>query len=192
MLFGCYRRADAADPDIYIAAVAVVLSLYDTDLIREVTDPRTGIQTTEKHMTFMPNAGELKVYCEALAARKERFKRLGDLPRPDFTQRCLPQLEPRPGDLAQIFVPKDNRRYASLVEWSKTANPRFWRFGKASDGREGIWIDTNTWDATPSTTRSLGEAAKSVQQQFKLSEAALKAMRERDEVRAMSQGEAAE
>ena len=83
MLFGSYRRSDAADPDTYVAAVAAVLALYSTDLIREVTDPRTGIQTSEKFMAFMPNAGELKHYCEGIAARNERLKRLGERRAPD-------------------------------------------------------------------------------------------------------------
>ena len=60
LLFGCYRRGDANDPDTYVAAVAAVLSLYEPDIIREATDPRTGIQTAEKFAAFMPNAGELK------------------------------------------------------------------------------------------------------------------------------------
>jgi hypothetical protein len=73
VLFGSYRRGDANDPDAYVAAVAAVLSLYDADLIREVTDPRTGIMTSEKYMSFMLNAGELKVYCEGIAARRDRL-----------------------------------------------------------------------------------------------------------------------
>src|ERR1700730_13554767 len=86
VLFGSYRRGDANDPDAYVASIAAVLSMYDTDLIREVTDPRTGIMTSEKYMSFMPNAGELKVYCEGQAARRERLRRLGELPPADFSR----------------------------------------------------------------------------------------------------------
>jgi len=68
ILFGCYRKGDANDPDTYVAAVAAVLAAYDYELIREVTDPRSGIQASEKHCTFMPQAGEVKVYCDAVAA----------------------------------------------------------------------------------------------------------------------------
>src|ERR1700682_6540100 len=100
VLFGSYRRGDANDPDAYVAAIAAVLSMYDSDLVREVTDPRTGICTTEKYMSFMPNAGELKVYCEGQAARKERLRRLGELPPADFRRALLPPPPHAPGDLA--------------------------------------------------------------------------------------------
>ena len=133
LLFGCYRRGDANDPETYVAAVAAVLSRYDTDLIREVTDPNTGIMTTEKFMTFMPSAGELKVYCEALAGRKERLNRLGSLPKP---LPMLPAPPARPGDLANVRIPPSNPRYAKWLEWAQ-ANPdsRFCRMDK-----HGLWI----------------------------------------------------
>ena len=119
--------------------------MYDADLIREVTDPRTGIMISEKHASFMPNAGELRIYCEALATRKAHSKRLGDLPKPDFSRARLEPPERRPGDLAQMFVPNTHSRYRKLVDWSATANPRFWRFGKSSDDRLGIWVTWEVW-----------------------------------------------
>jgi hypothetical protein len=145
MLFGCYRRGDANDPEMYVSAIAAVLACYDIDLIREVTDPRTGICTTEKFMTFMPNAGELKVYCEAVAARRERIRKLGELPRPDFTQARLSAPPPAAGDLASVFVPDGHPRYSKLVEWAKTASARMWKFGRSSDNRVGIWIAYDVW-----------------------------------------------
>jgi hypothetical protein len=66
ILFGCYRRGEANDPDQYVAAIAAVLSLYPVDIIRKSTDPRTGISTDEKFASFMPNSGELKIYCDRL------------------------------------------------------------------------------------------------------------------------------
>jgi hypothetical protein len=142
VLFGSYRRGDANDPDAYVAAIAAVLSMYDSDLIREVTDPRTGIAMSEKYMSFMPNAGELKVYCEAIAARKERLQRLGSLPAPVPIHALLSPPAPAPGDHATIFVPAANPRYASLLEWSKTADPRKFKFEK----RPGIWVSHDMWD----------------------------------------------
>lgn len=50
------------------------------------------------------------------------------------------------GRLAQIFVPEGHQRYASLVEWSATADIKWWKFGKSSDGRKGIWISYDKWD----------------------------------------------
>jgi hypothetical protein len=162
VLFGSYRRGDANDPDRYVAAIAKVLSSHDTDLIREVTDPETGISATEKFMTFMPNAGELKVYCDAVAARRDRIKKLGSLPRIDFTLPRLPRPPVRPGDLATVFVPSDNGRYPQFVEWSKTADPKLWKFGVSSDKRQGIWISYDTWDLRGTAARKLSDIAKPI------------------------------
>jgi hypothetical protein len=140
-----------------VASIAAVLSMYDTDLIREVTDPRTGIMTSEKYMSFMPNAGELKVYCEGQAARRERYRRLGELPPADFSRARLPPPPPAPGDLATIFVPASNSRYASLLDWSKTADPRKFKFEK----RPGIWVSHDTWDwRVGMVGRRMGDIAK--------------------------------
>lgn len=139
-----------------------MLSIYDAELIREVTDPRTGIATTEKYMSFMPNAGELKVYCEAQAARKERIRRLGELPAPDFNRARLAPPPPQPGDKATVFVPEKHERYAGLVEWSKTADPRLWKFGRSSDARAGIWVSWDTWDNRQTVARTIGHAASAV------------------------------
>jgi hypothetical protein len=113
-----------------------VLSLYDFELIREVTDPRTGICTTEKYMSFMPNAGELKVYCDALVARRDRFEKLAELGRVDFSRARLPAPPEGPGARATVFVPASNSRYAALLEWSKTADPLLFKF----EQRPGIWV----------------------------------------------------
>ena len=162
VLFGSYRRGDANDPDRYVAAIAKVLSSYETSLIHEVTDPETGISATEKFMSFMPNAGELKVYCDAIAARRDRIQRLGALPQIDFTRPRLPRPPARPGDLATVFVPSDNPRYPQFVEWTKTADPTLWKFGVSSDNRQGIWISYNTWDLRQIATRKLSDIAKPV------------------------------
>lgn len=150
-----------------------MLSLYDADLIREVTDPRTGIMTNEKYMSFMPNAGELKVYCEGVAARRERIERLGALPAPDPSRRLLARPEPQPGDKATIFVPADNSHYPAFLEWSKTADKRLFKF----EQRPGIWVSYDTWENRKIATRPRTEAA---QPRLTLSEEAQRAMASRD------------
>jgi hypothetical protein len=72
VLFGAYRRGDANNPDQYVASIAAVLTLYEPEIVREVTDPRGGISTDPKHITFMPNSGELKVYCDTVRDRRWR------------------------------------------------------------------------------------------------------------------------
>jgi hypothetical protein len=158
ILLGSYRRGDANDPELYVAAITAVLSRFSSEIIREVTDPNTGIQTTEKYMTFMPNAGELKVYCDSVASRRNRIQRLGSLPAPDFTR--LPPPPPMPGDLATVFVPASNSRYAKLLEWSKTADERQWKYDAT---RPGIWVSYDTWDQRQTIlARKLGDLAKEV------------------------------
>jgi len=190
VLFGCYRRGDANDPERYVAAIAAVLSDYDFELMKEVTDPRTGICTTEKFMTFMPNAGELKVYCEAQAARRERLKRLGERRVPVAPERRLEPPEQPPGHLANVHIYAGHPRYAALVEWSKTAEPRMWKFGTSSDGRDGIWIPLNVWQDGQAAVKKAAVEAKD--RSFVLSDAARKVMQDIDEARSWSEGRAAE
>jgi len=170
-------------------AISAVLAAYDVDVIREVTDPRTGIQTSEKYMDYMPHAGQLKVYCESVAARRDRFKKLANLPCPDFAQARLEASVAGPGGLANVFVPHDNPRYPSLVEWSKSADDRLWKFGKSTDGRSGIWVAYNIWDDRQTVARKVSPAAQS--QPLGLSEATLKAMKQVDDARSWGQDKGA-
>jgi hypothetical protein len=158
MLFGCYRRGDANDPETYVAAITRVLASFDASLIREVTDPLTGIQTTEKYMTFMPQSGELKVYCDGVAARRDRLQKLGEMGRPDLSRLALPRPEPAPGDKATVFVPASNPRYPQLVEWAKKADPRLWRY----EQRPGIWVALHIWDDRQTALRTVGNAARAI------------------------------
>ena len=77
VLFGCYRKDEAHDPDIYAAAVSSVLSDYPKNIIDTASDPRTGIASTQK---FLPSVAEVKEFCDALGERKERLKRYSELP----------------------------------------------------------------------------------------------------------------
>lgn len=171
MLFGCYRRGDANDPETYVAAITRVLASYDADLIREVTDPLTGIQTSEKYMTFMPQSGELKVYCDGVAARKERLKRLGSLPPVDFSRARLAPPQRQPGDLATIFVPASNQHYPALLKWSETADKRLFKF----EQRPGIWVSYDTWENRQVKLRKPTDRAE-VAQRLALSDEAKRVM----------------
>lgn len=167
-----------------------MLLQYETDLIREVTDPRTGISTTEQHASFMPTSGELKRYCESEATRRDRLKRLGDLPRPNPNRLAAPN--PRdalPGAYANVFVPNDNPRYSALVKWSEDADKRLFKFGRSSDNRVGIWISHDTWDQRATVAR---QAPAAQPQSFALSDAAKNVMRDVDEARFGKADEAAE
>jgi hypothetical protein len=158
ILFGSYRRGDANDPDLYVASIAAVLARYPADLMRDVTDPNTGIQTTEKFAAFMPNAGELKRYCDEVAARRDRMQRLGASGPVDFSRICLAPHDRLPGRLATVFVPTGHKRYSMFVEWAKTADAALWEYGKSSDNRDGIWVSYGAWDNGGGATRNLGQA----------------------------------
>lgn len=61
MLFGCYRKADASDPDIYVAAATRLLQCYSEDVVKAVSDPINGLPAKSK---FLPSIAEIKEACE--------------------------------------------------------------------------------------------------------------------------------
>jgi hypothetical protein len=140
VLFGCYRRGDANDPDQYVASIAAVLTLYDPEIIRDVTDPRTGISTTEKFASFMPNSGELKIFCDEIRERRARIAHLGSLkrsPAPQFLR------DFSPGRRANALVHTDAPQYPQVLEWAQTADEADW---KTYERGRGIWVN---WLASP-------------------------------------------
>jgi hypothetical protein len=64
-LLGCYRRDDAADPETYATAVAAVLSTYPPEIVKRITDPRTGLAGRSK---FLPTVSEIREECERIAS----------------------------------------------------------------------------------------------------------------------------
>lgn len=137
ILFGGYRRGDANDPDMYVAAIAAVLALYDPEIIAQVTDPRTGISTHEKFRTFMPNSGELKAYCDEHQAIRDRRRRYAALPRPSFDRPKLLEGPRAPGRRAQVFVGIDMPGYPAMVQRAMQADPAEFRY---DEQRLGIWV----------------------------------------------------
>lgn len=64
MLFGCYRKGDANDPEIYTAAIAATLADFPLEVVQYVTDPRTGIASKVK---FLPTVAEVREFCDGHA-----------------------------------------------------------------------------------------------------------------------------
>lgn len=73
-LFGCFRRADANDPETYVAAVAAILSEYPAEVIEYVTDPRTGLPRTSK---WLPTIAEIAEACDkekSMGPLREKYR----------------------------------------------------------------------------------------------------------------------
>ena len=137
LLFGCYRRGDANDPDTYCTAVAAVLATFAQHVVEYVTDPRTGIPGAEQ---WLPSVAEVKQACikrQAYLDRLEDFdRRFGNRP-PVAT--LLTFDKTRPGRRANVFVCAEAPQYPRLLEASKTADPADWKLDER--GRPGIWIE---------------------------------------------------
>lgn len=59
-MFGCYRKAEASDPEIYAAATASVLAEYSEEVVDYVTDPRTGLPSRSQ---WLPSVFEVRKAC---------------------------------------------------------------------------------------------------------------------------------
>lgn len=70
ILAGCYRKADAADPEVYAGAVAAVLSEYSPDIVQQVTDPRSGLPSSSQ---WLPTVKEVRDACEAIDGQRRRI-----------------------------------------------------------------------------------------------------------------------
>jgi hypothetical protein len=62
LLFGLYRKGDANDPETYVAGVTAVLAEYAPEVVRRVTDPRTGLART---VSWLPTLKEVSDACDA-------------------------------------------------------------------------------------------------------------------------------
>lgn len=73
LLFGSYRKDEVADPEIYCAAIALILSEYPKNIIDYVTDPRTGIASEPESRFGVPNGGTVRAACERAVASAARM-----------------------------------------------------------------------------------------------------------------------
>jgi hypothetical protein len=62
LMFGCFPRGQANDPEIYTMAIAAVLAEYPREVILAVTDPRSGLPRKVK---WLPSVAELAEACDA-------------------------------------------------------------------------------------------------------------------------------
>jgi hypothetical protein len=123
----------------------VILCDFPEEVVTYVTSPKTGLQRRSK---WPPAISEVIEACEDHQSHMERICKQ----RRPVAERLPPPLLREPGSLASIFVPEGHARYASLVAWAETADPMFWKFGKSSDGIQGIWISRDAWERVPLKT----------------------------------------
>jgi hypothetical protein len=143
LLFGCYRRGDANDPETYSAAVTAILTRFPQHVVEYVTDPRTGIPSDAQ---WLPSVAEVKQAC---IKRQAYLDRLEDFDR-RFAKRptaALPNFDnTRPGRRANVFVHADAPQYSHLLEVTKTADPADWKPDEG--GRPGIWVSSGLFQRT--------------------------------------------
>lgn len=146
ILFSAYRADQYADAEGFMNSLGAVLEQFPDEVVVYITDPRTGIQRRSK---WPPTISEV---IEAAEQHIEHLARLR-APRSGPERRLpAPLLRELPqGALAQVFVPEGHHRFAGLVAWSETAQPVWWKYGQASDGRRGIWVSHEAWSSKQSS-----------------------------------------
>ena len=191
-ILGFYDSIPAADQKAFTAGFVEMLSIYPRAVLERASSPSRGLAAYVSY----PNLAKFRELLDEWHAdhvddmrrrgmlRQERADSLRLIPPPD---RNAPRAQ---GDLANIHIYDSHPRYGTLVEWSKTVDIRFWKFGKSSDGRDGIWIPLNVWqDGQAAVRKAAADAGK---RSLALSEAALKVMKDVDEARSWSGDRAAE
>jgi hypothetical protein len=118
----------------------MVLTKYPKAIVEWATDPRTGIQATEKFASFPPNSGEVKAFCDA---EVKRIYEAGK-PAPRFRKHEYLQAERYPGYRANVLVRADAPQFPKVKAWSETAeaDPFDWRLDSV-----GIWVALSVYDA---------------------------------------------
>lgn len=139
LLFSAYRKDDFADPDGFVAQLGAILCDFPAEVVEYVTSPRTGLQRRSK---WPPTINEILEACEQHQEYLGKLK--ASRPLSISYSPPLPMLKDLPaGALAQVFVPEGHARYAALIAWTEKTEPVWWKFGKSSDGRNGLWVSHN-------------------------------------------------
>lgn len=143
-LFSAYRADQYADAAGFVVSLGAVMEEFSDEVIDYVFNPKTGIQ---RRLKWPPALSEIVEACEA----HREFLRKQRAPRTPFQDRKPgPLLRQRPqGYMAQVFVPEGHDRYAAMVKRAELSDPIWWKYGKASDGRSGIWVSHNFWNNAP-------------------------------------------
>jgi hypothetical protein len=163
-ILGCYPEIPASDKQVFISGLVEMLLLYPFEVVQLASSPAQGIPSKLKFLSLADIRGLLDSWG---AEHAERLKRIASARQP-AERISFDRPEPQPGDLANVFVPEGHSRYAKLAEWTKTGHVRKWRFGHASDGRNGLWVSWDIWDGgMTSPAPTLSKAATPTMDQLR-------------------------
>jgi hypothetical protein len=59
-LFGCFRKGEANDPEVYVLAIISILQEYSEEVVEHVTSPLTGLP---RKIDFLPTVHEIDKAC---------------------------------------------------------------------------------------------------------------------------------
>lgn len=162
LLFGCYRKGDANDPETYVAAITAVLSKYPDDVIGAVTHPAEGLPI---RCDFIPTVAEVYKACE----ERMQPRRAHDARRKAVTKQLAERKEieatathPRGSDEAKAvrvvhemvdrlsaFNTLLKRPDGSVMRW-RPMTPQLLAFAKAPPTEEWVVLTYNqagAWEA---------------------------------------------
>jgi hypothetical protein len=100
LMYGCFRRDDAADADIFMDAAIAILADYPDDVIIRVTDPREGLPSQQK---WPPQPHEVKTACEAIEGPRRRLREYNERTRKQLAERRMLEAQPAPRQTYEEF-----------------------------------------------------------------------------------------
>jgi hypothetical protein len=62
-MFGCFRKGEANDPDVYVAAITATLARFPENIITAVTHPAKGLSIEQD---WLPSVRQVYQACEVL------------------------------------------------------------------------------------------------------------------------------
>jgi hypothetical protein len=159
-ILGFYDSIPATDKKAFTAGLVEMLSNYPPTVLQRAVSPSRGLPAYVSY----PNLAKFRELLDEWAEIfwEEHAKKHQRLPKPETFKRLEPRrLEnPPQGHFGNVHVPTDNPRYESLCEWAKTADLKWWKYGKSSAGRDGIWIPLDVWHGdAPLGFMTIGAAA---------------------------------
>lgn len=157
LILGSYRADQANDPEIYVTAIAHLLSRYPTDIGARLTDPKDGVAGKYK---FLPTVSEVRGEAEKLIKEEgDRAYRQSELQKqwelraevesqdkaepPEYRQKVAQRIR---GEIKEafasgehepfnVFVPMFAPQYAEMVKRGGLPG-----FSLEDKKRAGIWV----------------------------------------------------